>query len=236
LALIEPRRPFLITSAILSLDEVYNLIKNECEKQNEIYLLELITKRYKSVKKNEDEAYQFNMFFTLFRATLVTDLVKHVTKVFIQNHQEIFDGSFNYALLDFDKQSKYYGAIKIIEKISRKYIYQNKDVETLDLKGYAIINGLFDIYKPILELSCDDFSKLLNEEKIDCFISMRLIRRISSKQIVAYKDDVKNLDESNIEQYNMLQWYYRARLVIDYISGMTDDFAFEEYNILSAIK
>jgi len=225
-----------VEKGILSLDEVYNLIKSECEKQNETYLLELIEKRYKSVKKNEEEAYQFNMFFTLFRATLVTDLVKHVTSVFVSNHKEIFEGSFNYALLDFDKKSKYSNAIRIIEKISVKYIYQNRDVETLDLKGYAIINGLFDIYKPLLELSVEDFSKLLDEEKIDCFISMRLIRRISSKQIVAYKDDVKNLDKENIEQYNILQWYYRVRLLTDYISGMTDDFALEEYNILSAIK
>jgi len=31
-----------------------------------------------------------------------------------------------------------------------------------------------------------------------------------------------------------LEWYYRARLVIDYISGMTDDYALHEFQSLSA--
>ena len=40
----------------------------------------------------------------------------------------------------------------------------------------------------------------------------------------------------NTEEYNILEFYYRVRLVIDYISGMTDDYALEEYKILHAIK
>jgi dGTPase len=63
-----------------------------------------------------------------------------------------------------------------------------------------------------------------------------LIKRISSKQIVAYKNDIKKLNTDNIEEYNILEFYYRVRLIIDYISGMTDDFALEEYKILHVIK
>ncbi len=36
--------------------------------------------------------------------------------------------------------------------------------------------------------------------KIDCFISMRLLKRISSKQIVAYKNDIKKEDEKDKEK------------------------------------
>ena len=117
-----------------------------------------------------------------------------------------------------------------------KYIYQNMEVQTLELQAYTIINSLFEIYKPLLELDKVDFSKLLKDEKIDCFISRRLIKRISKKQIVAYKNDIKKLNTDNIEEYNILEFYYRVRLIIDYISGMTDDFALEEYKILHAIK
>ncbi len=38
------------------------------------------------------------------------------------------------------------------------------------------------------------------------------------------------------KKYKILEWYYRVRLVIDYITGMTDDFALEEYRILMAMK
>ena len=220
-----------VEKGILSLEKVYNLIKDECEKSNEKYLLEVVQKRYEQAKKNE-EPYQFNMFFTLTRATFINDFVKYVTNVYIKNHQTIYDGEFNHALLEYDKKSKYYKAIQILQKISAKHIYQNSDVQTLEIQGYAIVNGLLDLYKPLLELSSKEFEKLLKDEKIECFISMRLIKRVSSKQIVAYKNDIKNLEKQNQESYEMLEWYHRVRLIIDYISGMTDDFALHEYKTL----
>lgn len=224
-----------VEKGILTLDEVYNLIKKECEKEDEHYLLEVIQDRYVKAKEDE-EPYQFNMFFTLVRAKLVTSLVYHVVDIFIDNHESIFNGEFNSALLEYDKKSKYYKAIEILENISMKYIYQNKHIQTLELKCYAIMNGLFTNYKALLELDCEDFEKLLKDESIDCFISMRLIRRVSPKQIVAYKNDMKKLDKEDIESYKILEWYYRVRLIIDYISGMTDDYALEEYKVLRAIE
>jgi len=65
---------------------------------------------------------------------------------------------------------------------------------------------------------------------------MLLIKRISSKQIVAYSNDVNKLNKENEEEYTILEWYHRMRLLIDYISGMTDDFALDEYKVLSAMK
>ncbi|MFW3328758.1 dGTPase, partial [Aliarcobacter butzleri] len=131
---------------------------------------------------------------------------------------------------------EYYKTLKILQDISTKYIYQNAEVQTLELQAYTIINSLFEIYKPLLELDEVDFSKLLKDEKIDCFISRRLIKRISKKQIVAYKNDVEKLDKQNLQEYKILEFYFRVRLIIDYISGMTDDFALEEYKVLLAMK
>lgn len=109
-------------------------------------------------------------------------------------------------------------------------------MQQLELQGYSIVNGLLNIYKPLLELTCKNFTKLLQDEKIDCFIAMRLIKRISSKQIVAYQNDVKKLDVDDVESYKIFEFYYRVRLIIDFVSGMTDDFALHEYQILTAMK
>jgi len=223
-----------VVKGILNLDMVYSLIKKECEKENESYLLEVIEERYKQAKEDE-EPYQFSMFFTLIRAKLVSSLVYHVVDIYLANHEAIFSGEFNHALLEYDKESKYYKAIKILQRISTKYIYQNKEVQELELQGYSIVNGLLNLYKPLLELSANDFHALLNEEEIECFLSMRLIRRVSSKQISAYKNDEKMLDKENNERYKILEWYFRIRLLTDYISGMTDDFALKEFQVLTAL-
>ncbi len=223
-----------VQKGILGFDEVYNLIKNECEKNDETFLLNIINKYYEK-SKQDDEPYQFNMFFTLTRAELVKALVFHVSDIFVDNHQAVFDGSFNSALLEYDKNSQYYKAIKVLQNISVKYIYQDDYVQQLELQGYTILNALFDKYKPLLELSSKDFRKLIKKEKIDCFISMRLVKRLSSKQIVAYRHDIEKIDIKD-EKYELLEWYYRVRLIIDYISGMTDDYALEEYKVLNALK
>ncbi|MDD4950775.1 dGTPase [Sulfuricurvum sp.] len=223
-----------VEKGILNLDQVYDLIRKACEEENEHYLLDLIQDKYEKAKRNE-APYQFNMFFTLTRAQLVRELVGHVVDIYVAHHEAIYEGSFNSALLEYDRESDYYKAIHILKKISTKYIYQNREVQTLELQGYTIVNGLLDLYKPLLEICAEDFSKLLRDEKIECFVAMRLIRRISSKQIVAYQADVDSIDTEDQESFVLLELYYRIRLLTDYISGMTDDFALNEYQTLMAL-
>jgi len=87
----------------------------------------------------------------------------------------------------------------------------------------------------LLKLSDVEFQKLVNNERIDCYISTRLIQRLSAKHIVAYKNAVEKVSRDDMEKYKLEEWYYRGRLLIDYITGMTDDFALEEYRTLTAM-
>lgn len=224
-----------VDKGILKFEDIYRLIKEECEKMQETYLLELVEKFYNKAKQNEEEPYQFNLFLTLTRAKLTHALVEHVSNIYLENHEAVFNGTFNNALLEFDKESKYTKAVEVLQNISVKYIYNYKDIQTLELKGQKILSSLFENYTPLLELSCEDFEELVKGGRISCFISQRLIRRLSAKHIVAYKDAVKELDKNDIEKYQIQEWYYRARLLIDYISGMTDDFALNEYKTLEAL-
>ena len=50
---------------------------------------------------------------------------------------------------------------------------------------------------------------------------------ISKNFIEQLKSETKNLDVNSFEHI-----YYRLRLVVDYISGMTDGYAVEIYQIL----
>lgn len=225
-----------VDKGILKFDDIYRLIKEECEKMNETYLLDLVDGFYKKAKEKEDEPYQFNLFLTLTRAKLTHALVEHVSDIYLQNHEALFNGTFNNALLEYDKESKYTKAVEVLQNISIKYIYNNKDIQTLELKGHKILMGLFDSYTPLLKLSSEDFRKLTNNEAISCFISHRLIRRLSAKHIVAYKNSVSEISNENSQKYQLEEWYFRARLLIDYITGMTDDFAYDEYKTLTALK
>ena len=224
-----------VDKGILKFEDVYTLIKKECEKMDETYLLDLVDNFYKKAKEKEEEPYQFNLFLTLTRAKLTHALVEHVSNIYLENHEEIFNGSFDAALLEYDKESKYTKAVRVLQNISIKHIYNNKDIQTLELKGQKILTSLCDNYTPLLRLDYKEFENLVAGKQISCFLSQRLIRRLSSKHIVAYKDSVSKLSKDDMVRFRIEEWYYRARLIIDYISGMTDDFAFNEYKTLEAL-
>jgi dGTPase len=219
---------------LMSFDDIYTIIESECKSTQNEYLLNIIQKYYSRVKKREQEPYQFNLFLTLTRAKITNDLVNYVADVYIDNHKSIFDGSFNNALLEYDKNNKYTKTINLLRDISKKHIYSHKDIQSLELKGYKILTGLLNSYKPLLKLTQVDFCSLISKKDISCFISTRLIKRLSTKHIVAYQDSINKLDKKNKQKFQIQEWYYRARLILDYISGMTDDFALSEYRWLSA--
>lgn len=224
-----------VDKGIIKFEDIYTLIKEECEKMGETYLLELVEGFYQKAKEKESEPYQFNLFLTLTRAKLTHALVEHVSEIYINNHEDIFNGRFNNALLEYDVKSKYTKAVEVLQNISIKYIYNNKDIQTLELKGQKILSSLCENYTPLLKLDSEEFEKLVRGERISCFLSQRLIRRLSSKHIVAYKDSIASLSKDDMIKYRLEEWYYRTRLIIDYISGMTDDFALNEYKTLEAL-
>jgi len=227
-----------VDKGILSLDSIYKLIKlesfnvNKKYGTNETMLLDIVEENYFKAKDREDEPYQFNMFLTLTRAKLIFKLVDYVSTLYLKHHDEIFNGSFNSALLEFDKKHECSIAIEILQNISIEHIYNNEQVQALEIKGYAIIQGLLNIYLPLLKLSEKEFTRLIENKKVDCLICRNLLSRLSKKHLVAYKKSIGGLEED--DKKITFEWYYRARLIIDYISGMTDDYALHEYQTLTA--
>ncbi len=218
---------------ILPLERFYELVKTACLSAGDVYLLGLIDEIYAKEVKGKSDPHRFNMFFTLFRARFVRELVGLAAQTYLQNHEAIFEGSFNSSLLEFDKSTPQHKAVGILRAISKKHIYESREVKTLELRGHKILNSILDAYKPLVEISGKDFRRILKGGRIDNFIAARLLSRISQKQIAVYRSDTRALAGKD---YALMERYYRVRMVVDYVSAMTDDYALEEYKILSAQK
>ena len=116
------------------------------------------------------------------------------------------------------------------EKIAR-------EVEQLELQGYRVISGLLEIYNPLLEMPLTEFQHLAaNDYHRDYKISTRLFHKLSTKHRLAYGEAIAQLDRYPQQQQSMMEFYYRARLIQDYISGMTDLYAWDEYRRLMAAE
>jgi dGTPase len=224
-----------VDKGIMSLKKLYETICNEADNHlHGKYIKEIATKYY---EKSKGQKYMaVNSFIIDFRVALTNDLVKYAAQIFIDNHEEIFYGRYNKALLE-KNESEYDDALDVLKNVARKYVFNHPDVEILELKGNTAIKGLLNHYKSLLKLSIEEFDLLLNNEKNNKDIEARLFRRLSNKHLHAYVKALNKLKEKSLIdlEYKVYEWYYRARLILDFISGMTDEYALKEYQTLSAI-
>jgi len=238
-----------VEKGILKFDELLEKLKEEFQicaenakysfKEDEKGLMKtLIEKhlwRYKKTKIEGD-------FFVPFRVAINTLSVNHASQQFVDNIEVIFKGSYNHALVEDHSCS--HAILETLKSVAFKYVFCAKEVQKQELQGYRIINGLLDIYKPLLTLDKTTFTNILNKEKGTPIYQTRLFNKLSSKHLAAYQQAIKNLTDfkthfkgSKLESISDNAWelYFRCRLIQDYISGMTDQFAYDEYRALHVI-
>ena len=174
-----------------------------------------------------DGICQDSQFFVSLRVGILHPLVKHSVNRFINNIDEIYLGSFNNALLE-DK-SHAHAITKTLKKVAFKYVFNNKEVEARELQGYKIIFGLLDCYKPILQLRRSEFIQVIEDKNNAPLLEKRLFKKLSGKHIRSYLNDIKG------EESDEMEFYYRCRLIQDYVSGMTDQFAYDEYRAMMIV-
>ncbi|EHT2454017.1 dGTPase [Escherichia fergusonii] len=175
-----------------------------------------------------------DQFFMYLRVNTLNKLVPYAAQRFIDNLAEIFEGTFNHALLE--DNSSYSRLLELYKNVAQKHVFSHPEVEQLELQGYRVISGLLEIYRPLLSLPLSDFAELVEKERLKRFpIESRLFQKLSTRHRLAYVEAVGKLS-SDSSEYPILEYYYRCRLLQDYISGMTDLYAWDEYRRLMAVE
>ena len=143
---------------------------------------------------------------------------------FILLDKEIYEGRAE-SLIANDKAMG--RVLETMKNVSRRILYTSFEAESIEITGYAVITGIISKYSSILKMSYKDFKCLINDEKIKGFdFEKRLFHLVGKRYIQAYKHEVSKNKE----------WWLRAHLIIDHISGMTDEFALETYQMFEGIR
>lgn len=161
-------------------------------------------------------------------------LVEHAAQRFVDNLAAIYVGHFNHTLLEDNGENG--KLLNMFKTVTKQYVFNHPEVEQLELQGYRVIKGLLDIYKSLLMLSAEDFTQLMEQGCLTTRpIETRLFHKLSGKHCKAYLQGMEKFRYK--PKYQRLLWerYYRARLLQDYISGMTDLYAWDEYRLLMAM-
>ena len=143
----------------------------------------------------------------------------------------------------------------MIKSFSKRRIYAHESVERIELAGDKILKGLLNIYEPILELSEENFGVLIdykygNDEEVrdkfkvikkhNLHYESRLFNTIPRNYVMRYQKAIKYFEKNTEQNFNMndeqIEFNLRCHILVDYISGMTDDFALEEYYFLRLKK
>jgi dGTPase len=147
------------------------------------------------------------------RALAISNLVKESSAIFLDHEDDILDGSFGERLLD---HSRYKLALEEIASITRERVFSSDLVIPVEIAGFQIIAGLLDCFGSLV-------SELRNCE----FVSEKLDKRSRSRKLVQHSG--LDFDASDTTYTALLK-------VTDYVAGMTDSYAVEQYQLLSGIR
>ncbi|WP_454010230.1 dGTPase [Aeromonas sp. Marseille-Q7275] len=172
-------------------------------------------------------------FFPHFRQHLTRDLVALAAHTYVSDHEAILSGAYPRALLH--GQAPAARVLDVLKGVAREQVFMRPEVEALELEGYAALRGVLSTYACLLALPAAQFERLLaGNGGSELFFARRLFHRLSARHLKAYRLAVASRDprfDNGAEQ----EWYYRVRLLLDYVSGMTDTYALEEFRLLSGI-
>lgn len=216
-----------------AINDTWESLKGSGSIEGDRYLPDIADK---ALKKYDSESHNKNHKYMLtLRTILVNDLAQYAADRFVENHNSIYNGTFDEPLLG--GSDKFNLATETLKKVATAKVFSDREVERLELKGYAVISGLLNLYTPLLQLSLEEFEELSKNEFLKTApVETRLFHGLSSKHKRTYFESVKQLFDKPQKSLDdgKLELYYRSRLIIDYISGMTDRFALDEFRELSA--
>lgn len=208
-----------------------NFIEKDGYNDDKHFLIDLLNTLNKLKSKDKNCYSEFDdLRIQNFRIKVQHEMILKVIKKFKEVYEEIMTFNFNDNLLNKSEAS-------ILREISKKIsikIFNSKEIVDNEIIGNRILEYLLELFTNIV-LSEERYDPTTIEGKIYNLISYnyRFIEKLNP-----YKIDFKekfNNESENVEKYKNDHTYDRIRMVIDFISGMTDSYALNLYKKLKGI-
>lgn len=168
-----------------------------------------------------------------FKTRVINEAVEVAAQSFCDQLGQILDGNM---ISLISKTSDTHQFLKKVKTFARKKIYADRSAEQIELAGRSVIRGLLNHFGSLICSKRDqpfpekDFLSLVGNEsdtikQRELDFELRLFRRLP----IAYR-------EKYCDGARGTEFLRRSHLIVDFMSGMTDDFALETYQILEGIR
>lgn len=178
-----------------------------------------------------DQHDDIDSFSLAFSVPMSRKIIDESAINFIDNYEHFSEGKID----QLTPKTGVSRVLSIMKKISNNTLYASIEAESIELTGYAVISGILNVYQRLLKLNDDEFQSLCKHESKDLEYERRLFNRIGPRYIRAYEYMIADLP-NDIEDKKLGEWWARIHLIIDHISGMTDEFALDTYQMIKGIK
>jgi dGTPase len=233
-----------IDQGIFTLREFFNELQVWIDKKNpkQPVLSDLrknSQERSDDAKKDPAEAKDhFMRFKTVFARTMIEEAARSYGE---GSSEDILNGSRPGLLDNTDADD----LLETLKDIAKKFLYVEEKVQRPFLAGLRIVHGILDQYGELLSLKRETFAKLrkawksgdrgeVYKEKLQTLLP--LLDRLPAHYLDVYDSTTDEKGSQKKWGEGAWEWFCRAHLIVDYLSGMTDDFAYRSYQVISGAK
>ncbi len=156
------------------------------------------------------------------RVAIIGELTKYALQRFMANLEGIDMGTFDEELLDGNELCEQLG------KLEFERIFRHDTIAQAELKGAQVMNSILDRVLPSLMAPKPNW-------RLNAIISPSMTRLVLAEEQQKQLAANRGQESAPLSQLSDLSTYNRLRLIIDWLSGMTDRYALETYHRLLAL-
>ena len=217
---------------IMDLEDALSMGWVEFEKMLENISVSMTSKSNRMLKIEDVVKFKYDPEFSLkknivnFRVKVIQYLVELATKNFIDNLEKIDAGTYEKELIEDDHNF----LAESLQEYACTYFYTNRNIVSAELTGNTIITGLLNIVLKYVFSDNKDFCNRIKMVMSENVIRLNYLENKSTNNNLTADPVLGPLSKID---FQVMDPYNKLKMVIDWISGMTDKYALEVYQRLS---
>ena len=167
-----------------------------------------------------EEAENTNQAITYLRSKIINILTHYAFNIFKENYEDIMSGKFDHALVDCFEDKELNANLSLMKKLVVNNVYHYTPVLETEASGFEVMGALIDAFASSCNIchSCGD--KESSKTK-----------KLKELLPLEYRSE----HEATEGELSFDDKYQRVMKIIDYVSGMTDNYASSLYRRIKGI-